>query len=213
MRGRDLLDAVLPTVCVSCGALAGEGPIPHLCASCAEALPRSAWPLATRIPCLKSAWCLLPYEGLGGQLVRRGKYGGREVLLAELAEYTARAAAPVLPLVGAVVAVPSPPARVAARGFSAPHLLAGAVARRLGVPHVRALHRHRGPRQAGLARRARGANVAGAFTLSGPFVDEPVLLLVDDVVTTGATASACAQVLLVGGARAVHLLAFAAALP
>ena len=213
MRGRDLIDAVLPASCAACGALAGDGPFSHLCGACAGTLPRSAWPLATRIPFLRSAWCLLPYDGLGGQLIRRGKYGGREVLLSELAEYAASASVAALPPVTAVVAVPSPAARVVARGFSAPHLLADAVSRGLGVPHRRLLTRHRGPRQAGLARASRASNVLGAFRLRGGIEGDPALLLVDDVVTTGATASACAEILLLGGARVVHLLAFAAALP
>ncbi len=213
MRGRDLLDAVLPASCAACGALAGDGPFAHLCGVCADTIPRSVWPLATRIPFLRSAWCLLPYDGLGGLLVRRGKYGGRERLLAELAGYAARAAVPALPPVAGVVAVPSPPARAVARGFSAPHLLAEACAADLCVPHLRLLRRRGGPRQAGLGRAAREVNVAGAFTLGGRIEGEPVLLLVDDVVTTGATAAACAEVLLLGGARGVHLFAFAAALP
>lgn len=209
---RDLLDVLLPTPCAACGGLAGDGALVRLCAACEAQLPRQAWPLATRIPCVASGWYLAPYRGLGGDLVRKGKYGLREELLGELAALCAPAAAG-LPEVDALVPVPTPWTRRAARGFSAPAILAEALAARLGKPVVAALGRRPGRRQAGVEREARWANARGGVTLRGGLAGSPRVLLVDDVVTTGATASTCAEVLLLGGARTVHLFAFASVLP
>ncbi len=210
---RDLLDVLLPTPCAACGELAGEGRLERLCAECEALLPRQAWPLASAIPCVSSAWYLAPYQGMAGELVRRSKYGLREGLLAELAGCAAGAAAGRLPDVDAVVAVPSPLGRRVARGFSPPDMLADALAGELGLPHLRVLHRKPGRRQVGLGTEERWRNVVGTVGMKRALDDAPRIVLVDDVVTTGATASACAEVLLLGGASAVHLFAFASALP
>lgn len=209
---RDLLDVLLPTPCPVCGGLAGDGTLVRLCAACEDQLPRRAWPLGARIPGIASSWYLAPYRGVGGDLIRAGKYGHREAMLAELARLCAGRVAGGLPSVDAVVGVPTPRRRRAARGFSVPDILADSLAEALGKPRRTLLARLPGRRLAGLGHDERWANVAGTVALVGPLEGAPVLLLVDDVVTTGATAAACAEVLLLGGARRVHLFAFASAL-
>jgi len=209
---RDLLDVLLPTPCAACGALAGDGSLVRLCASCEDQLPHHPWPLASRIPGISSGWYLAPYEGIAGDLVRCGKYGRREELLAELAGFTARIVAPGLPVVDVIVGVPSPLGRRLSRGFSLPEIFAAELSGVLDVPHARLLARRGGVRQAQVERDARWDNVRGVMHIrNAPSLDASVLL-VDDVVTTGATAAACAEVLLLGGARTVHLFAFASAL-
>ncbi len=97
------------------------------------------------------------------------------------------------------------------RGFNQSELLAYPIARRCGVPVVRLLARSRSTRaQAGLSHSGRRGNVAGAFRLRrGRDVTGLRILLIDDVMTTGATAAACARVLKRGGARSVTLLTLA----
>lgn len=92
------------------------------------------------------------------------------------------------------------------RGFDHAEVLARSVAAGLGLPAISALAR-RGDQadQAGLDRRARAANVGGAFVASTRL--EGPVLLVDDLVTTGATATACAGPLRSAGASAVELAA------
>jgi ComF family protein len=97
------------------------------------------------------------------------------------------------------------------RGFNQAHLLAREISRRWNVPIRGAVRRRRATQpQAGLTNAKRRSNVAGAFKMKpGVRLDGMRVLLVDDVLTTGATASACARVLKRAGARRVTLLAVA----
>lgn len=122
-----------------------------------------------------------------------------------------------VPRAGAiVVAVPTTTSRARQRGYNQAAMLARPLAAALRLPVVEALTRvgARGS-QTELAPTERRANVRGAFG-PGPdsrsVVDRPVLLI-DDVLTTGATASEAATVLAEVGATSVHVLTFARALP
>jgi ComF family protein len=114
-----------------------------------------------------------------------------------------------------VVPVPLDPARERERGFNQATLLASSVAKAVGLrldlsslARVAHSERHR----AGLDARARRESVEGAFVVTRPrLVRGESVLLVDDVFTTGATASACARALLDAGARAVFVLTAARA--
>lgn len=209
---RDILDAVLPTSCVLCESLADDPHFQNLCRDCASRLPRHPWPLATPVPFVRSAWCLATYEGIGGRLVRIGKYGLQDQLVAELSAHAARFAAQGLPRADVVVPVPSSPRRALSRGFSAPAILADTFASTLGIKSSPYLVRRKGKAQASLSHSDRQRNVDHGFEARVELDSEPVVLLVDDVLTTGATASVCARALLVAGAKAVHVFALASAL-
>ena len=104
------------------------------------------------------------------------------------------------------------PASSKKRGYNVPERMAQPLARAVGVPVVTdALTRARSTRrQEGLSLDERLANVAGAFRVARPeAVEGKRILLVDDVLTTGATASACAQALLDAGAQSVFAVALA----
>ena len=104
------------------------------------------------------------------------------------------------------------PASGKRRGYNVPERMAQPLARAVGVPVVTdALTRARSTRrQEGLSLDERLANVAGAFRVARPeAVEGKRILLVDDVLTTGATASACAQALLDAGAQSVFAVALA----
>ncbi|WP_082374325.1 ComF family protein [Ardenticatena maritima] len=116
-----------------------------------------------------------------------------------------------------VVPVPIPPRRLAERGYNQAALLAHVVAREIGAPSVEALTRTREtPPQVGLSRRERLRNVAGAFAIAGDTalsLEGRRVLLVDDVCTTGATMSACAEVFRACGAAMVVGVVLSRSLP
>jgi ComF family protein len=111
-----------------------------------------------------------------------------------------------------LVPVPLHPRRLRERGFNQASLIARQLGRRVGRPcHDRVLVRRRDTLpQAGLSAAARRRNVAGAFVVRRRgLVAGRVVTLVDDVLTTGATAHACARTLRKAGAREVRLLSVA----
>jgi ComF family protein len=116
-----------------------------------------------------------------------------------------------------VVPIPTTARRLKRRGYNQAELLAQEVAGRLGLPLLRALARHgEGPSQTDLSPAERRENVRGAFVparTGGSDVQGADVLLVDDVLTTGATAGEAAEVLARMGVRSVTALAFARALP
>ncbi|MCB9522687.1 MAG: ComF family protein [Myxococcales bacterium] len=223
-----VLNALFPAQCAAC-----EGPAPRagLCARCLDlagpregprcrlcdqALPAEApahrcGRCLTRPPGFDQAWGIFDYAGPFGDALRRGKYGRRPEVVAGLGR-ALRAHLPGAlrldpPL--AVVPVALHPRRVAARRFDVPLVLAHGVAASLGVPLARrALRRiHDTPEQAGLDEKARRRNVRDAFRARGTVPAD--VLLVDDVITTGATVDAAARALRQGGAERVRVLAAA----
>ena len=115
-----------------------------------------------------------------------------------------------------VVPVPTTARRLRERGYNQAELLARVVAERRGLPLATPLVRVRGgATQVSLAPTQRRANVAGAFRAAADrrTLEAHHVLLVDDVLTTGATAGAAAAALLRSGARHVSLVTFARALP
>ena len=100
------------------------------------------------------------------------------------------------------------------RGFDQTQLLALATARELGIPAVKTLKKIRHtPPQSGIGKAdARRANVLGAYRITDPaLVRDKSVLLLDDILTTGATASECAKTLLLAGAREVSCAVVAVA--
>jgi ComF family protein len=163
-----------------------------------------------------TAVCFGFYEGTLRSLIHLFKYSGMKPLARPLARFLERA----LALRGdgehaqrfdAVVAVPLHWRKKWARGFNQAELLARLVAKRRGLPLLEALRRRRPTEvQAGLAMAGRRRNVTGAFAARARAdVKGKRILLVDDVMTTGATATACASVLKRAGAASVSLATLA----
>ena len=158
------------------------------------------------------------YEGPLRSLIHLFKYSGMKPLARPLAAYLERALA-VDEHFDAVVPVPLHWRKQWSRGFNQAELLARYVAKRRGIPVWNALRRKRATAtQAGLANAGRRRNVAAAFAVKGNRLfgrkaarrlAGKKILLIDDVMTTGATASACAAALKRGGADSISLLTLA----
>ena len=171
------------------------------------------WPpdlRAARAACLLRA----PADALVHQL----KYRGWRALADPIAERMAAVTLPDDVRLEAELCVPVPTTaeRLRERGYHQAECIARAFARRTGRTLAPILHRERSARsQTVLLPAARRANVAGAFgvrTGRSRSIHNAHLLLVDDVLTTGATAVECALTLVAAGARCVSLIAFARAL-
>lgn len=195
--------------CGRCDAPRGTGREPDgPCPECHE------WPET-----LRSARAAVVLRPPADALVHALKYGGWPELGAELASR-------MVPLVhaldaagaaGPLVPVPTTPGRLKSRGYNQARVLADTLDRVAGHPMVDAMERAEGGRsQVALQPGERRANVQRAFSLRDGMrakLRGRTVVLVDDVLTTGSTASAAAEVLVEGGAVGVHLITFARALP
>lgn len=146
---------------------------------------------------------MLDYDDGGRELLARLKYRNARSSLRWLADEMARTVDPAT--VDVVTWVPTTPARRRTRGFDQAELLARAVARRLRQPCRALLCRSPGAPQTGQGAAARW--IGPAFTLRGARPVPPRVLLVDDVITTGATVSHAARTLRSGGAQFVRICA------
>ncbi len=220
-----LLDLAFPPACAACGEGLRSSAEEPWCPVCAGAVD-PAEPGCARCglpgpdpvcgacladpPALDGLRAAAAYGGPLADAVHACKYRDRPALARPLGRWLA---ARVPPPPGALlVAVPLARGRRVARGYDQAALLAGWVGRTAGVPVLRgALRRVREtPPQVGRTRAQRAANVAGAFAADGR-VRGREIALVDDVVTTGATAEACARALKAAGAVRVTVLALARA--
>jgi ComF family protein len=196
---------VAPPLCAACARPCSTRET--ICTACAQRLAH-ARPGVTTIAGVERVIWAAPYEGVARELVAGLKFGGRLQVATVIAGAIVRAL-PNPSGAEAVVAVPPAPARRRRRGFDAAELIAGEVAGELGLPVLGGLRRANGPRQVGRRR---------ADRLASPPRVEPIgaapacVLLVDDVLTTGATLAACAPALERGGAGEVTAAVFARSL-
>lgn len=219
-RLKRLYAGLLPAACVLCAAPLDRGP--HFCAACARALPRPAHhcpvcaaPAATETaaPCGQCQRRPPPYDRVRApfrygppvdRLVQGAKYSGRLDWLAVLAHQLLRHVQ-ASPQVELLVPVPLHRARLRDRGYNQSLELARPVARALRLPLRHALARVRATRaQTGLPAVERRANLRDAFAPIQALAGEPVAL-VDDVMTSGATAEAAAASLRAAGAARVEV--------
>lgn len=153
-------------------------------------------------------------DGPVRKLVHRLKYGDRLELAGMMGRWMARAGEELLAQADVLVPVPLHRMRVAGRCFNQSALLARTIAGECGLPlSTRVLVRAKPTRsQVGLTRMQRALNVQGAFRVpddDATEIDGRAVVLVDDVLTSGATVNAASRALLRGGARRVDVLVFA----
>lgn len=197
-----LVAAVVPPLCAACGRGCRREAV--LCTRCARRLA-AAEPLeGLGAPGLDRAWCSAPHEGVARDLVVALKF--RHLLpVADLIAERIEWLAPGALLSGTIVPVPTAPLRAALRGFDPAAETAAALAERTGLPLSRCLARSGTGRQVG-RRRAQRIGHPPLIHTKGEVPRS--VLLVDDVLTTGATLSACAQALRRSGAIRVVAVTF-----
>jgi ComF family protein len=233
---RAAADIVFPPACLSCRQ-ATETP-GSLCASCWAQVRFIERPYCNRLgtpfamdfgndgllspeavakpPVFARARAVARFDdGPVRQLVHRLKYSDRMELAKPLGIWMARAGSELLAEAELLVPVPLHRRRLAARKFNQANALAQAVSAQRGVP-VEPLVRTRvkpTPPQVGLSRSLRALNMQGAFRVAEGMearIEGRAIVLVDDVMTSGATVNAASRALLRGAAKRVDVLVFAA---
>ena len=230
--GRALLDVALPPQCVLCDAFVDEPGL--MCADCFRQTGFISEPFCVRCgvpfasaalggtdqlcptcraapPVFGRARAALRYDAQGRRLILPFKHADRQELARTLAPHMARAGAPLLRESDVLVPVPLHRARLFRRRYNQAALLARAVARIAGLPCVPdALLRVRATEPLGDKSAAeRAEEVADAFAVRPSRIANLAgkrVVLADDVMTSGATANACARALLAAGASAVDVL-------
>jgi len=231
--GRKLLDAVLPPLCLGCHEIVGTPGA--LCATCWPAFSFIAPPhcaccgtpfsedlgdealcgaCLARRPRYRRARAALIYDAQSRRLVLPFKHGDRTDLARTCGSWMARAGAELLAEADLVAPVPLHWRRLFLRRYNQALLLARGVSRRMPeklAPDLLRRRRWTGS-QAGLKAKERRSNVRRAFDIHprwAPLLEGKSVLLVDDVLTTGATVDACVRILEQGGAKHVDVLTLA----
>jgi ComF family protein len=230
---RTVLDAVLPPRCLKCGDILStvQGLCPDCwrkltwlgapcCACCGQPFPFDAGADSLCGACLQKhpaydrARAVFRYDDESRDLIIGLKHADRTESVPALAGWMARAGTTLLETAEVIVPVPLHWTRLAARRFNQAALLAQAIGRNAELPVLpQALDRRRATRSQGhLGRMARFRNVKGAIAVAerqATAVTNRRILLIDDVITTGATVESAAKALISAGARSVDVLALA----
>jgi ComF family protein len=230
---RFALDVALPPLCPSCREPLGDGV--GLCAACWSKLAMIEPPFCPRLgipfaydagpgilsmeaiaspPAYDRARAAVRYDDIARALVHAYKYGDRLDLAPLIARWMARAGRELLGGADALVPVPLHWRRLWARRFNQSATLAEEISRIAGIPVLHdTLKRVRATvQQVGLSKTERANNVQGAFRVGADAkaaVTGRHFILIDDVLTSGATADTCARALLRAGAAHVDVLVFA----
>ncbi|MGP8122768.1 MAG: ComF family protein [Xanthobacteraceae bacterium] len=225
-------DIALPTLCVACrDEVSGEG----VCARCWSRLSFIAPPYCPRLgipfvydpgpgllsmqaiaapPAYQRARAAVRYDDVAKSLVHGLKYQDRTDLAPTMGRWMARAGRDLLGDADVLVPVPLYWRRAWSRRFNQSGILARVIEQQAGVPLAAdALRRVRPTRQqVGLSKTERAQNVQGAFQVAADRraeIEGRHVVLVDDVLTSGATVDACARALLRARAAQVDVLVFA----
>jgi ComF family protein len=231
---RAVVDGVLPPRCLACGATVDD--VDALCSSCWSGMNFFAPPwcamcglpfphpmgdgaicgaCASRPPSWDRARSVFRYDRHSRRLVLMLKHGDQTHLSRAFGRWMNRAGNEVLAEADLLVPVPLHWTRLFGRRFNQAALLAQAI-HAAGGPPVGAdwlVRRRRTPSQGLMGPAARARNVRGAFALRrGRSVEGKRIVLIDDVLTTGATAEECARILRREGAASIGVLVLARAL-
>lgn len=203
---------LFPPKCPFCGALLEKGAL--LCPDCQSALPWLTGEKAfRRVELTEGCWSPLRYEGGVRKSIHGYKFGGKSARSKTFGTLMAQCLRDNGVEFDLVTWVSLSQKRLRRRGYDQSELLAREIGAQLSVPVLRTLEKAERPAQSGLeGAEARKVNLLGAYTAVEPegFRGKR-LLLVDDIVTTGATLAECAVTLRAAGAGAVVCVTLARA--
>lgn len=220
-----ILDTLFPPACAGCGRRGH-----WVCGGCLPTVPPLVEVACDRCGALSPGRCVcdrvpavvvsirsaMPFDGWVRQAIHAFKYEGERARARHLGDLLP----PLLggdagdaPPVEAVVPVPLHPGRMRERGFNQAALLAARVAEaRGGIPVVEIARRGSSTPQVGLTATQRDTNVAGAFVVTDPDrLAGRSIVLIDDVITTTSTMTACARAIADAGAASIRCLSVARA--
>lgn len=234
---RRTLEWLFPARCAACASPLHHAPNPWFCRACWDALVPAHGPIChqcgvsivadtvaalsgwrcgrcmKKAPYFDMARTMGAYEGTLAHAVRQLKYRERTGIADKLVEKLDTAPYPEnFWRVDVAVPVPLHPSRLRARGYNQAARVAAALAKKMDLPLAEdGLQRMKDTRpQVGLSRAERMKNLAGAFAVPAPErLRGKRVLLVDDVMTTGATVGEAARALKATGAKVVHVWALA----
>jgi ComF family protein len=215
-----LTGLVAPHVCLGCGSLgsvlcgdctvAYYEPLQPRCAGCKKLSKdfRVCTSCRSWLP-IKSVYVASIYDGVAEQLIRSLKFESQRT-----------AAEPIARLIGETICdiqdepllcpIPTAPARIRERGFDHALLIAKKLSTQTGFEFMRLLNRHTNVRQLGSSRAERMKQMESEFVIiRNPDIAGKHVLIVDDVMTTGATLSSAARELKKAGAKSVSAVVFA----
>lgn len=223
------MNLFFPPACELCDKLCGGENYDGICGSCRNKLHmlRAPFCVCGKSVSTEGARChdchrekyhfdravaCLPYEGKTKELLHAYKYRGRKHLKHLFSSYMNARLADTAISFDSIAIVPMDKKKMISRGFSPANLLAREIARRSGKPlAAKSLKRLKsGPSQSWLDKRGRIENIRNSFQAGqSENISGKNVLLVDDILTTGQTASECARLLKLAGASSVTVLACA----
>lgn len=198
-----LLGVLAPLNCIECGR---EGTA--LCIDCSSLIPRCS--PVPHLTCVDRYTAATIYGGVVEKLIHQLKYARRRSVANSLARFMSGRSAGLLDEATIITYIPSSPGHYRSRGYNQGAALAKEVAKLSSLPCRPLLWRVGGSQQVGSDRRTRQRQAARAFTPRYQrIIRGATVLIVDDVVTTGATVSAAAGCLRLAGAARVLVMSVA----
>jgi predicted amidophosphoribosyltransferase len=194
--------ALVPPLCATCGRTCRPDAV--LCTRCSRRLAEANPLEGAGPPGIDRAWSSAPHESVARDLVTALKFR-RLLPAADLIADRIEWLAPASLLSGTIVPVPTAPLRTALRGFDPAAEIAAALARRTQLPLQPCLSRRGGGRQVG---KRRAARIGHPPLIQARGKVPTSVLLIDDVLTTGATLSSCANALRSAGSIRVAAITF-----
>lgn len=207
--GSLIIDLLFPPRCAGCGRIDT-----HWCSSCAREVETTPFPgeIEATVP-LKAVAATAPHKGVLREAIQALKYDNARAIAQPLGMRLATCLQQLDWTIDTLIPVPLHTQRLAERGYNQAQLLAEQVAKMTGIRcQPQALERIRNTQsQVTVSGLERISNLQHAFAANPISVQNHIVLLVDDVYTTGSTLSACAEALIDAGAEAVYGLTVTAA--